>query len=257
MRGGWSNSPGQVAVAGAFGDVAAHHHPAVQVAVGLGGPLVVETGDGRQHRCAVAVVASGARHAMRSDDARHAISVYLSPEQPTGMALNTLARRHAGRTGVWTVEDGERLADAAGAAYDSADLQAAADLVVDDLLRRTAAESDEGVQIHPQLRQAIEFVSDSVPSRTELTSVARAVALSPDYLGRLFRTQTGASFSASARWQRLLAGLHHLTRGASVTDAAYLAGFADGPHANRACRELTGLTPSEIVRAIADSPHPD
>jgi AraC-like DNA-binding protein len=253
MRDAWASGPGRVVVAGAFGDVAVHHHPAVQVAIGLGGPLVVDSADGSPQRCAVAVMASGASHAMRSDGAGTALSVYLSPELHTATVLNTLARIR-GEDGVWAVEHGECVADAADAALSSDGLLTAAELVVQELLQGTDARSDAGAQLHPQLRQALEFVSDSVPSRTDLVSVAREVALSPDYLGRLFRTQTGASFSATARWQRLLAGLHHLSRGASVTDAAHLAGFADGAHANRACRELTGITPSEIARALRDFP---
>ena len=36
----------------------------------------------------------------------------------------------------------------------------------------------------------------------------------------------------------------------------YLAGFADGSHANRVCREMTGAAPSEIARALRDSTDP-
>jgi transcriptional regulator GlxA family with amidase domain len=107
--------------------------------------------------------------------------------------------------------------------------------------------------VHPQLRQAIEVVSSRVPDPLDVASVADLVALSPDYLGRLCKQQTGVSLQAAIRWQRLLTAVGHLIDGRSVTDAAHLAGFADGAHANRVCREMTGLTPRNFARAVRDS----
>ena len=104
--------------------------------------------------------------------------------------------------------------------------------------------------VHPQLRQAIEVVSSRMPDRVDVTSVAGAVALSPDYLGRLAKQQTGVSFSATIRWERLVTAVSYLLDGYSVTDAAHLAGFADGSHANRVCWEMTGATPSELAQAV-------
>ena len=117
----------------------------------------------------------------------------------------------------------------------------------------SSGEPDDEQPVHPQLRQAIELVSRSVPGHITFASVARAVALSPDYLGRLCKQQTGVSFSATTRWVRLLTSLRYLVSGASVTDAAHLAGFADGSHANRACREMTGAPPSDLARALRGS----
>jgi hypothetical protein len=54
-------------VSGAFSDLAVHHHPAVQITLGAQGPLAI-TRDGDAHGvCRLVVIASGARHAVRSD----------------------------------------------------------------------------------------------------------------------------------------------------------------------------------------------
>lgn len=105
---------------------------------------------------------------------------------------------------------------------------------------------------HPQLKQAVDLVRADPTDNVDLVSIARAVALSPDYLGRLFKKQTGTSFLATTRWLRLLAGLEHLQHGGSVTDAANSAGFTDGAHANRACWEMLGNSPSELARAFVE-----
>jgi methylphosphotriester-DNA--protein-cysteine methyltransferase len=99
----------------------------------------------------------------------------------------------------------------------------------------------------------IEVVSSRVPNHIDVASAAGAVGLSPDYLGRLCKQQTGVSFSATIRWVRLVTAVGHLIDGFSVTDAAHLAGFADGPHANRVCWEMTGAAPRDFAQAVQSS----
>ena len=88
----WDLGPGRLMVAGAFSDLAVHHHPAVQVAVGVEGALrLTLPGDGHQ-MCRLVVVASGARHAVRSDSGSGALSLYLGLQTWQGIALNALSR---------------------------------------------------------------------------------------------------------------------------------------------------------------------
>jgi AraC-like DNA-binding protein len=239
----WELGPGRLMVAGAFSDLALHHHPAVQVTVGVSGLLTV-TQDGDTHEmCRLVVIASGARHAVRSDSESGALTLYLGLQTAQGAALNTKAPQ-----GVWIVEDGQILAEATAALLDSDGADAATDFLVDQLCG-----TQEPRPVHPQLRQAIEVVSSRVPDRVDVASVAGAVALSPDYLGRLCRQQTGVSFSATIRWERLVAAVSYLLDGYSVTDAAHLAGFADGSHANKVCWEMTGATPRELADAVREN----
>jgi len=248
----WELGQARLMVAGAFGNLAVHHHAAVQVGVGLAGPLSVTADDDAHHTCRLVVVASGKRHAVQSDSRSEALSIYLGPHTWQGIALRTLSRTR----GVWIVGNGERLADATAAALAVGGPRAAADFLVGELCGMSSADPDGRGWVHPQLRQAIDLVSSSAPSRIDLASVAGAVALSPDYLGRLCKQQTGVSFSATTRWVRLLTALRYLADGMPVTDAAHLAGFTDGSHANRVCWEMAGAAPSDLARALKDSPLP-
>jgi AraC-like DNA-binding protein len=239
----WELEPGRLMVAGGFSDLALHHHPAVQVTVGGRGPLSV-TSDGETDDVArLVVIASGARHAVRSDSESGALTLYLGLQTPQGIALNTMARH-----GVWVVDEGQNLAETTAALLDTEGPDAAADFLVDQLCG-----TQEPRPVHPQLRHAIEVVSSTVPDRVDVASVAGAVALSPDYLGRLCKQQTGVSFSATIRWQRLVTAVSYLLDGCSVTDAAHLAGFADGSHANKVCWEMTGATPRELADAVRET----
>jgi AraC-like DNA-binding protein len=246
----WELGPGRLMVAGAFSDLALHHHPAVQITVGGRGPITV-TRDGENHdEARLVVIASGARHAVRSNSESGALTLYLGLQTPEGVALSTLSRNHGQHQGIWIVEDGQDLAEATAASLADDGPQAAAEQLVERLCETGDRRSSNPRPVHPQLRQAIEVVSSRMPDRIDVTSAAGAVALSPDYLGRLCKQQTGVSFSAAIRWERLVTAVSYLLDGYSVTDAAHLAGFADGSHANRVCWEMTGATPSELAQAV-------
>jgi AraC-like DNA-binding protein len=246
----WELGPGRLMVAGGFSDLALHHHPAAQITVAGRRPLAVTCDGDTDDVCRLVVIASGARHAVRSDSESGALTLYLGLQTPQGNALNALSRNRGQHQGIWIVEDGQALAEATAVSLDADGPHAAAELLVDGLCEIGDHGRDGRRPVHPQLRQAIEVVSSRVPDHIDVTSVAGAVALSPDYLGRLCKRQTGLSFSATIRWERLVAAVSHLLDGYSVTDAAHLAGFADGSHANKVCWEMAGATPRELADAV-------
>jgi AraC-like DNA-binding protein len=245
----WDVLPGLLIAGGGLSDLALHHHPAVQVTVGGQGPLTV-THDGDSHDvCRLVVVASGARHAVRSDSNSGALTLYFGVQTPQSVALNALAHSLGRQPGIWIVDGGKELAEATVASLEANGPRAAAEFLVDGLCGAQAPKS-----VHPQLRQAMEIVSSRVPGHhLDVASVAEAVALSPDYLGRLCKQQTGVSLSAAIRWERLVSAVGHLLDGRSVTDAAHLAGFADGSHANKVCWEMTGAAPRDFAQAVRAS----
>lgn len=249
----WDLGPGRLMVAGVFSDLALHHHPAVQVTVGGQGPLTLNRAGDAHDECRLVVVGSGTRHAVRSDSRSAALTLYFGLQTWQGIALNTLSRNRGQHRGVWIVDDGKALAEATAASLAEDGPHAAADFLVDELCGIQDRSFGGPRSVHPQLRQAIEVVSSRVPDHIDVASVAGAVALSPDYLGRLSKQQTGVSFSATIRWERLVAAVSYLLDGYSVTDAAHLAGFADGSHANKVCWEMTGAAPREFAQAVRES----
>ena len=166
----WELGPGRLMVAGGFSDLALHHHPAVQVTVGGRGPLTV-TCDGETDDVGrLIVIASGARHAVRSDSESGALTLYLGLQTPEGIALSTLSRNHGQHQGIWIVEDGQHLAEATAASLDKDGPHAAAEHLVDGLCDMGDRRSDGPRPVHPQLRQAIEVVSSRMPDRIDVTT---------------------------------------------------------------------------------------
>jgi AraC-like DNA-binding protein len=81
-----------------------------------------------------------------------------------------------------------------------------------------------------------------------ITHLAARVYLSPSRFRHLFRREMGMSVQSYLRWQRLLVALRTSARGASLTEAAHAAGFADSAHLTRVFRATFGVPPSRFFR---------
>ncbi len=90
-----------------------------------------------------------------------------------------------------------------------------------------------------------------------LAEVAKKVGLSPSRLTHLFREQLGIPPTRYLLWTRLRHALEALANRSSVTDAAYAAGFSDGPHLSRTFRAMLGFSPAAalgVSRFVQDDP---
>ncbi|MBN2195339.1 MAG: helix-turn-helix transcriptional regulator [Polyangiaceae bacterium] len=86
-------------------------------------------------------------------------------------------------------------------------------------------------------------MSGSVSAR----SLARAACLSPDRFAHLFRAEAGVSVRRFILWPRLRRANKLVLGGASLTDAAHAAGFADSAHFSRSYRQVFGVSPSTLL----------
>ncbi|QPF75313.1 helix-turn-helix transcriptional regulator [Roseateles sp. DAIF2] len=77
-----------------------------------------------------------------------------------------------------------------------------------------------------------------------LAEIARRVYLSPERLRHVFADRIGMNFRRFVLWRRLLLAGPWLQRGASITEAAHGAGFADAAHFARTLRSTFGLNAS-------------
>jgi transcriptional regulator GlxA family with amidase domain len=83
---------------------------------------------------------------------------------------------------------------------------------------------------------------------TKVGDVAASVYVSERQLRRRFEERVGygpKTLQRVLRFQRLKAMLE--VPGAELARAAVAAGYADQAHLSRECRELAGLTPSELA----------
>jgi AraC family transcriptional regulator len=102
----------------------------------------------------------------------------------------------------------------------------------------------------PRIATAISLVTPQffVEHSQPIPYLATHVHLSTSRFRHLFRSQMGMSVQSYLRWQRLISALRTSACGASLTEAAHAAGFADSAHLTRVFRATFGLPPSQIFK---------
>lgn len=119
-----------------------------------------------------------------------------------------------------------------------------------DVAHRFAIEnklSDEKAEIIWDAIALHTTVGVALRKRPEIALVC--LGTSADTGGRLthlFRQQVGLSFGRYVLGLRLKAALQGLSSGATLTDVAYRAGFADAAHLSRTARLILGRTPTSL-----------
>ncbi len=100
--------------------------------------------------------------------------------------------------------------------------------------------------LDPRLARALEYIRAHVRQPIALGDVAAAVALSESRFRHLFVAHTGSSFRAYLLWLRINLAIEAVMAGASWTEAAHEAGFADSAHLTRTHKRVFGIEPSAI-----------
>ena len=223
-----------------------HEHHAHQIALALDGDFRFRTqaeGPWRAYRSAL--VPGHCEHQFEVDEARMA-HLFVEPESRAGRAL---VQRY-GSKGLVTLPEDEAeparrlLRDALQARLDVAHTIAAASralrLLCGDAPDEPAAELD------PRMASALRYIRAHIREPLTLAGVAAVVHLSESRFRHLFVAETGSSFRAYLLWLRINVAIEAAQAGASWTEAAHEAGFADSAHLTRTHRRMFGIEPSSV-----------
>ncbi len=231
-----------------------HAHHAVQVCIGLSGPARLGTGRAPCRNYEGAVIQSDQPHETDVPIALIA-SFWLEPDAtaaqrlvPPGVDFSILSIEPPKLGDVVP-----RLLDCWHDRYTS---QQAAELL-DEVVQTLALNQSPHPAIDPRVARAREILDSAPGRRVPLAEVAANVALSPSRLAHLLSAQMGLPARRYLLWLRLRDAIGELTRGASITEAAHAAGFADGAHFSRTFRRMLGFTPSDalqVSRFVQDAP---
>ncbi len=97
-----------------------------------------------------------------------------------------------------------------------------------------------------RITRALELIRERLGDTIPLTAIAAAVHLSPDRFRHLFVQETGVGFRSYVLWLRLECSLAAYVAGQTLTEAAYIGGFADSAHFSRTFKRMFGITPASI-----------
>jgi AraC-like DNA-binding protein len=222
-----------------------HEHHAHQLALAPDASFRFRTRDGDPWRSFEgALVPSHCAHQFEVDGIALA-HIFIEPESRAGRALH----ERFGATGIAELPaDSSRAAARAlfqvfRTTTEKSRLVDAAQAVLADLCGTT---TEHDAALDPRLARALDYVRANIRNPIALGDVAAAVSLSESRFRHLFVAGTGSSFRAYLLWLRINLAIEAVMAGASWTDAAHEAGFADSAHLTRTHKRVFGIEPSAI-----------
>ena len=237
-RQGTSPWPPAMFVWGPGFKTAAHHHHCVQLLMTLRGSLLVRGGrDKAWRKVGAAWVRPDATHEVDSRGTTLLIG-FFSAESDVGAALSEridgeIACVPAHQVARWRAELGPTPNEARAEHW----------------LTKFLIQPRRGVAIHPGVRRVLRHLQAprTVPDDLSLKTLAGIAGLSPSRFMHAFTESVGVPVRPYILWLRLQRAACDLMNGASVTNAAHRAGFADSAHMTRTFRRMLGATPSDLA----------
>ncbi len=217
-----------------------HRHHLAQLAFGLDGPVVFESAQGGMQHADLLLIPPDVAHAHPAFGPSAVL--YLEPESADWAAFHG-----RGSTDLSALPFDPRLRAIARRAAAASDAVAAQTLV--DRLIGDRAASDGGAGDDVLVAQVCELVRHRLDAGPiTLAALARAVHRSPSRLAHRFRSTIGVPLRRYVLWSRLRVAAEAALRGASLTEAAHAAGFADSAHLSRTFRASFGIAPSFLFQ---------
>lgn len=232
--------PGRMLFLGTGGGAELHAHHALQIVVGFEAPFRLRVGGAAVTR-RIAVIPSGAPHAFSAGAGLTAL-LLIEPESAMGRAVEHGCTRAS--LGPRALE--QRVCGLPPPAP-SPRGEAEAAAWIDGLADRLAGQSCRCPRRHPAVQRAVDLLTNALDETPRLDAVARKARLSPGRLVHLFSAQVGMPMRRFVLWQRVRRAAELAAHGASMTEAAHAAGFADSAHLSRTFRRMFGLSPSTLM----------
>jgi len=101
---------------------------------------------------------------------------------------------------------------------------------------------------HEVIKTILDLIEKEMNQELTLQMVADKLYINSSYLSRLFKQETGKSFSSYVLERKMEAAKQALLKGSKVYDAANMTGFKDPSYFTKVFRKYWGVTPGEITK---------
>lgn len=222
-----------------------HAHHAHQLALAPEGELRFRSAaQGSWTGFAGALVPSNCAHQFEIDGLR-VLHLFVEPESRAGRAL--MRRFGAAQVAALPTDQARSTAQLLFSAFavdaGAPAMRQAAAAAIGALC---GAGTEPDAELDPRLARALAFIQARVAQPLSLAEVAASVALSESRFRHLFVAGTGTSFRAYLLWLRINRAIAAAMDGASWTQAAHQAGFADSAHLSRTHKRMFGIEPTAV-----------
>lgn len=242
VRSLWHAGSGGISIfAGALARNASHRHSVPVLLAGVYGRFQLRIGTGPWQMCRAAAVPAGV--AYEFDMAGDVLAViYLEPSVAGFDALLPLLAetRECGGGVVAETCDVSLVREL----YEDQGSGAWAGTALHDAIGFTMHRARR--QLDPRIGRTLAAMSDGGVGTCSAGEAASRAGLSASRFQHLFAAEVGVPYRRYRAWQRMLAAIREITSGASFTEAAHAAGYADQPHFAHDFRRMFGAsaTPS-------------
>jgi len=231
---------------GLAGEPAGYHaHHAVQIALPFPrGWVRFRRPSGSWTSYAAAIVAADEPHSFEARE-QFVAQLFVEPESREGRSLHLRYRDEgvAALAGETLEQERAALASAYEDRAIDSQLIAHARRAITALAGSTAAPPSLP---DTRIARAVEIIREQLAQSVPLSGIAAAVHLSPDRFRHLFVAETGMRYRPYVLWLRLECALVAYVGGKTLTEAAYVGGFADSAHFSRTFRRMFGITPASV-----------
>jgi len=231
---------GRAAVAGV---VPPHSHHAIQVTVGLDGPIGHREPDSGWGIYGGAIVAPDVEHELDPRGSLLAV-LFVDPETREGRWLGRSLRAPISEIREGRLD--EVVAVLREIWEEPSDAPETAALI-HSVTRRLCVGPPPPYVLDDRIVQALETIRRMDTKKISLDSVAKSVFLSPSRFAHLFTAQVGLPFRRYLLWRRLTRALIAVGRGSTLSAAAHATGFSDSAHLTRTCYQMLGQPPSTLL----------
>lgn len=235
---------GFLALGRTYGLVPTHDHHALQITLALDGFVEVSGADGAWRPCPGFIVKPNVPHSLHADEVTGAL-LFVEPESSEGRWLCSALAEDITPVPQSRIDScASVLRTFVERPLEAPDVRE----VVRQCVRALSPGAPPSRRPDPRVVAAIAAINDAADLRISLDDVAARVFLSPSRLAHLFSHNVGLPFRRYVLWRKLTRAVLTIGRGATLTEAAYSAGFADAAHLTRTFNRMFGLPPSVMMR---------
>jgi AraC family transcriptional regulator len=225
------------------GLVPTHSHYAIQIAFGSVPGLKFRSSENDEWRAYTgAMIPSRQPHSMDATSMPMNAVMFVEPETSEGRALD---ERHLAGGIAEMPAEAMPVTGAVFAAFAANDRTALKDACI-NVIRALTGDVTPRVESDERILRAIAYVNANLSGKLTLNEVAAQAFLSPSRFRHLFVEQTGLQLRPYILWRRFLKVWELGMTGASLSEAAHAAGFADAAHLSRTSKKMFGFPPAQI-----------
>jgi len=221
-----------------------HAHHAIQLSIGLKGAVRFRSPTAAQWtEYEAALVPPHVRHAFDAEGSVVA-NIFCEPESVIGRKL--IARFGSQAIAAIPVPDAAKAARRLRESYGGGEPDDALNATAQRVLADLADAAETASATDPRVLKAIAEIERRLDLPMTLGEIAGLVRLSPSRFRHLFVAETGLPFRPYVLWLRLQSALERALAGASWTEAAHSANFADSAHLTRTFKRMFGVAPASL-----------